>query len=102
MVAFISAVPDPVVFTLPDVLFNRTLDVSVGWDTGAPAVKGRVFRSLNNGAEVRLPGPDLASGTRVEKILLGQTLTFVLRGVANGQELARSTVRPRRTRLPNT
>jgi hypothetical protein len=26
-----------------------SLDVSVGWDTGAPAVKGRVFRSLNGG-----------------------------------------------------
>jgi hypothetical protein len=26
---------------------------------------------------VRLPGPDLASGTRIEKILLGETLTFV-------------------------
>jgi hypothetical protein len=37
------------VFTLPDVIFKRALDVSVGWDTGAPAVKGRVFRSLNGG-----------------------------------------------------
>ena len=67
MVAFISARPDPVVFTLPDVPFNRAADVSVDWDTGQPTVNGRVFRSLNGGAEVRLPGPDLSSGTRTEQ-----------------------------------
>jgi hypothetical protein len=92
MVAFIGVTPDPVMFRLTDVRFNRALDINVGWDTGQPAVKGRVFRSLNGGAEVRLPGPDLTSGTRTEKILLGQTLRFVLRNAAGGQEIANYTV----------
>src|SRR4051812_9255738 len=99
MVAFISAAPDPVVFTYPDVYFNRALDVNVGWDTGEPTVKGRVFRSLNGGPEAGLLGPDLPSGTRGEKILLGQTLTFVLRRPDNGQELARATVTTKKNAL---
>jgi hypothetical protein len=87
------------VFTYPDVMFKRALDVSVGWDTGNPGVKGRVFRSLDGGNEVPLLGPDLASGTHIEKILLSQTLTFVLRKAIDRQELARSTVTTKKNAL---
>lgn len=99
MVAFISATPNPVIFTYPDVIFHHQLDVSIGWDTGDPAVKGRVFRSLNSGPEVRLAGAALSNGTTTDKIALDQVLTVVLRRATNSQELARTTVTTQKNAL---
>jgi hypothetical protein len=99
MATYISATPSQVVFTYQDIKFSGARDVTVSWDTGAPAVKGRVFRKLNGGAEVRLPGPDSSSGQRLEPIQLDQTLTFVLRKAADGQEIGLSTVTTKKSVL---
>lgn len=99
MVSYISATPNPVVFSYPDVVLHHQLDVSVGWDTGAPTVKGRVLRSINGAAEAPLAGAPRASGTVVEKISLDQVLTFILRRATGGQELARTTVTTKKDAL---
>jgi hypothetical protein len=99
MAANISASPKLVVFTYPDVVFHRQLDVSISWNTGDPKVTGRVFRSLNGGAETPLAGAARVSGTAAEKISLDQVLTFVLRKAKGGQELSRTTVTTQKNAL---
>ena len=98
MVAFISAL-EPIIFTYPDVKFHRQVGFSVDWDTGDPAVKGRVFRSLNGSAEAAISGVPAGKGTANEKISLDQVLTFILRKATNSQELARTTVTTQKNAL---
>ncbi len=93
MPAYISASPNPVVFSYPDIVLHHQHDVSVGWDTGDAAVKAHVFRSLNHGKESVLPGAAARNGSSaVQKIDIDQTLTFILRRSSDGQELARTDV----------
>ncbi len=99
MVAFISASPNPVIFKYSDVVLHHLVDFSVGWDTGDPAVKARVFRSVNGSAEPPSPGAPVVSGTVTQKIALDDVQTFVLRRSTNAQELARITVRTEKNAL---
>jgi len=94
MVAIITTdPPDKVIFTYPDVKLRRQLPVTVIWDTGNPAVKGRILRSLNGGEEKPLAGaPQQVRGRAPDKISLGQVLTFILQNAANGQEIGRAKV----------
>lgn len=98
MVAFIAAVPE-VIFSYPDVVLHHLRDVSVSWDTGDPAVKGRIFHSANGAPEAPLPGPPLRAGTLTDKIALDQVLTLVLRKATNGEEMARTKVTTRKDAL---
>lgn len=99
MVAFISAVPNPVIFTYPDVRLSRQRDVSVGWDTGDKAVKGRVYRSVGGAAEVAVPGAPSTAGSTTEKIALGQVVDYVLRRAADNYEFGRTTVTTKKDAL---
>ena len=99
MISYISGAPDPVIFTYPDVKFHNQLDFTVGWGTGDPAIKGRVYRSLNGSAEVALASAPVSNGTAVEKISLDQVLTYILRRATNGQELARCSVTTQKNAL---
>ncbi|HSP38871.1 MAG TPA: hypothetical protein VLR26_14090, partial [Frankiaceae bacterium] len=94
MVAYISGSPNPVIFKYSDVVLHHQLDVHVGWDTGDPAVKAWVWRSVDGGAEKRLPGAAAPTGSvdPDPQIALDQVLTFVLRRSTNMQEIGRTTV----------
>lgn len=92
MVAVLSAFPYEAIFNYADVVLHRPIDVNVNWDTGDPAVKGRVFRSVDGTTEKALTGAALRQGNTTDKISLNEVLTLVLRNEANHQELARTSV----------
>lgn len=80
MVAVVTATPNPVVFTWPDIAQQRMLDVDVGWDTGDKR-PGRVTIAVDGKVRPPVPAAGAASGTTRFQIGLGQTATAELTSV---------------------
>jgi hypothetical protein len=77
MVAFVSATPNPVVFTWPDITEGRRLDVDVGWATGDNR-PGRVTIAIDGVARPPVPAAGAPSGTTRFQIGSGQSATAEL------------------------
>lgn len=99
MVAFITVSQNPVIFKYSDVVLHHLVDFTVEWDTGDPAVKARLSRSLNGGAEAVLPGAPVRVGVMTQQIGLDQVLTFILRRASNAAEIGRVTVTTQKNAL---
>ena len=99
MVAFITVSQNPVIFKYSDVVLHHLVDFTVEWDTGDPAVKARLSRSLNGGAEAVLPGAPVRVGVMTQHIGLDQVPTFVLRRASNAAEIGRVTVTTQKNAL---